>query len=125
MSETIIGMPSLISNYILFRILELCPLICQKILLCFSWSGHIHVLFFGGFFLYYFFIYFFVHFLHLQKIALLEEELQKQEYDEDSGTDSPPPGKEHDLPRDGTRQSRGHRRRRLLPSNVSVRQEEV
>jgi len=50
MSETIIGMPSLISDYILFRILELCPLICQKILLCFSWSGHIHVLFFGVFF---------------------------------------------------------------------------
>ena len=69
---------------------------------------------------------FFVHFLHLQKIALLEEELQKQDYDEDSGTDSPPPGEEQqDSPRDGTRQSRGHRRRRLLPSNVSVRQEEV
>ena len=77
------------------------------------------------FFFLFFFIYFFVYFLHLQKIALLEEELQKQEYDEDSGTDSPPPGEEHDLPRDGTRQSRGHRRRRLLPSNVSVRQEEV
>jgi hypothetical protein len=53
-------------------------------------------------------------------MVLLEEELQKQDYDEDSGTDSPPPGEEQqDSPRDGTRQSRGHRRRRLLPSNVS------
>ena len=51
MSETIIGMPSLIADYILFRILELCPLICPKILLCFSWSGHIHVLFFWVFFI--------------------------------------------------------------------------
>ena len=125
MSETIIGMPSLISNYILFSHSGVMPLDLPNNTALFQLERAHPCPILLGFF-YYFFIYFFVHFLHLQKIALLEEELQKQDYDEDSGTDSPPPGEEQqDSPRDGTRQSRGHRRRRLLPSNVSVRQEEV
>ncbi|XP_063421715.1 A-kinase anchor protein 9-like isoform X4 [Mytilus trossulus] len=61
-----------------------------------------------------------------QKIVSLEEELQKRdELEEDSGTESPPPGEEVDTDVDGTRQPRGHRRRRFLPSHqVSVKQEE-
>ncbi|XP_052094804.1 A-kinase anchor protein 9-like isoform X6 [Mytilus californianus] len=61
-----------------------------------------------------------------QKIVTLEEELQKRdEMEEDSGTESPPPGEEVDTDIDGTRQPRGHRRRRFLPSHqVSVKQEE-
>lgn len=63
----------------------------------------------------------------LQKIVTLEEELQKRdELEEDSGTESPAPGEEVDTDVDGTRQPRGHRRRRFLPSHqVSVKQEEV
>ncbi|XP_071157946.1 A-kinase anchor protein 9-like isoform X3 [Mytilus edulis] len=61
-----------------------------------------------------------------QKIVTLEEELQKRdELEEDSGTESPAPGEEVDTDVDGTRQPRGHRRRRFLPSHqVSVKQEE-
>lgn len=64
--------------------------------------------------------------LNLQKVSSLEEELQKYEVEEDSEEELSPSDEGRTTDQEGnSRQVKGHRRRRLLPSHVSVKQEEV